>query len=104
MPQVIVVVEILVAQRQCVDPLGNEMLQGVLDELGVSMIGEASSKLVDDGREFLGLAEQQATSIGGDITAIERCANLARAKDREIQIGRAGVAERNHTGTRRPST
>ena len=33
-PQHIVVVEVLVAQGQGVDPLGDEVLEGVLDELG----------------------------------------------------------------------
>src|SRR5262245_9858167 len=87
------VVEVLVAQRQSVDPLRDEMLKRVLDELGVTMIGEALSELSDDRGELLGLAEQQATAVGGDVAAIER------AEDREIQAGRVGVVERDfHCG------
>ena len=58
------VVEVLVAQRQGIDPLGDQMLEGVLDEFRVTMINEAGSKLADDGCEFLGLTEKQATPIG----------------------------------------
>src|SRR5262245_45144539 len=93
------VVEVLVAQRQSVDPLRDEMLKRVLDELGVTMIGEALSELSDDRGELLGLAEQQATAVGGDVAAIESGDDLARAEDREIQAGRVGVVERDfHCG------
>ena len=57
-PQVIVVVEVFVAQGQGIDSLGYEMFKGVLDELGVTMIGKASGELPNDTGEFLGLAER----------------------------------------------
>jgi hypothetical protein len=80
------VIEILVAQGQGIDPLGDEMLKGVLDQLGVTMVDKACGELADDASEFLGLAEEQATAIGGDVAAIEGSENLAGANDREIQV------------------
>jgi hypothetical protein len=56
--EVVVVVEVLVAQRQGVDPLGDQLLDGVLDEAGVAVVGEAVGELADDPGESLGLAEQ----------------------------------------------
>src|SRR6185312_4992989 len=46
--EVVVIVEVLVAQGQGVDPLGDEVLQGVLDQLGVAMVGEATGELAED--------------------------------------------------------
>ena len=48
------------------------MFKGVLDELGVTMIGKASGELPNDTGEFLGLAEQQAAAVGRDVAAIKR--------------------------------
>ena len=90
MPQVIVVVEVFVAQGQGIDSLGYEMFKGVLDELGVTMIGKASGELPNDTGEFLGLAEQQAAAVGRDVAAIKIGQDLAGAEEREIQITRVG--------------
>src|SRR5262249_14934057 len=97
-PQVIMVVEVLIAQSQSVDSLGDEMLKRVLDELRVTMIREARGELLDDPGERLGLAEQQAATVGGNVTAIESGDDLARAKSREIQVGRVGRVERDFRG------
>src|SRR5512144_2151668 len=64
-PQVVMVVEVLVAQGQAVDPLGDEIGEGVLDEVGLAVVGEAGGELTDDGGELLGLAEQQGAAVGG---------------------------------------
>src|SRR5262249_28078144 len=92
-PQIIMVVEILVTQSQGVNSLRDEVLKGVLDELRVTMIGEARGELLDDPGEHLGLTEQQAAAVGGNGTAVESGDNLAKAKSREIQVGRVTVVE-----------
>ena len=58
MSQIIVIVEILVAQRQGVDTLGDQFLDGVLDLLRITMIGEAARKLTDDAGDAFHLAQQ----------------------------------------------
>jgi hypothetical protein len=88
------VVEILVTQSQGVNPLRDEMLKGVLDELRVPMIGKARGELLDDPGEHLGLPKQEATAVGGNVTAIESGDDLASTKSREIQVGRAGIVDR----------
>ena len=62
--QDIVVVEVLVAQGQGVDALGEKVFEGVLDQVGVAMIGEAGGELADDRREVRGLAEEQGVAVG----------------------------------------
>ena len=74
------VVEVLVAQGQGVDPLGEEVLQRVLDQLGVAMVGEAGGELADDAGELLDLAEQQGAAVGGDVAAVEVGEDLAGAE------------------------
>jgi hypothetical protein len=49
------VVEVLGAQRQGVDPLGDQVRDGVLDEVGGAVVGEAGGELAEDPGELLGL-------------------------------------------------
>ena len=84
--KVIVVVEVLVAQRQSINRWAIKMLEGMLDKIRVTMISEAGGELADDGREFLGFAEKQAAPVGGDITTIKRGENLAGTEGGEIQV------------------
>ena len=81
------VVEVFVAQSQGVDPLGNELLAGVLGELRITMVGEARGELADDAGEILRFAEQQAATVGGDVAPIKRGEDLTRSENREIQVG-----------------
>jgi hypothetical protein len=80
-PQIIVVVEVLIAQNQSIDSLGEEMLERVLDEFRVTMISEALGELTDDCSERLDFAEKEATAVGGNGTAIESGDDLARAEN-----------------------
>ena len=86
--EVVVVVEVLVAQGQAVDPLGEEVLDGVLDEVGVAVVGEAGGELADDAGEGLGLAEQQGAAVGGDGAAVEVGEDLAGAEHGKVEVGR----------------
>jgi len=46
--QLVMVVEIFVTQRQSVNPLGNQVVDGMFDQFGVTVIGEASGESCDD--------------------------------------------------------
>ena len=72
MAQLIVVVEVLVAERQAEHPLPHHGLDAVLDMLGRTLIPEAGGKARHDIDRPIGRAEQQAAGIGGDQTAVER--------------------------------
>ena len=89
------VVEVLIAQSQGVDSLGDAMLERVLDELRVTIIREARGELTNDPSERFRLAEQQATALGGNVATIESGEDLARAEPWETQVGRVGIVERD---------
>ena len=60
---------------------------------GITMVGEAGGELADDAGKLLGLAEQQAATVGGDVAAIERGEDLTGSEGGEIQIGRVGLGK-----------
>jgi hypothetical protein len=86
-PQVVVVVEALVAQRQGVNPLGDQVGDGVLDEVRVAMVGETGGELMDDAGELLGLSEQERAAVGGDGAAVEIGEDLAGTEHGKVEIG-----------------
>ena len=65
------VVDILVAQRQSKNPLGDQMRDGMLDDFGVAVIGEASGKSSDDRQFRFDFSQQQSAGIGGQMSAGE---------------------------------
>ena len=70
-PQVVVVIEILIAQRQSENALHDEIQQRVLDLIGLAVIGEASGEAAHDSRALLQFLQSQHSAIGGDVAAIE---------------------------------
>ena len=81
------IVEVLVAQGEAVDPLGEQLGHGVLDEVGVAMVGEAGGELANDPGEALGLAEQQGTAVGGDVAAVEVGEDVSTAEHGKVEVG-----------------
>ncbi len=86
-PQVVVVVEVFIAQGQAVDPLGEQFFDGVLDEVGVAMIGEAAGELAEDAGDLLDLAEQQCPAVGGDVAAVEIGEDFSSAEHGKVEEG-----------------
>src|SRR6185437_662919 len=69
--EVVVAVEVLIARGQGVDPLGDQLLDGVSGAVRFAVVGEAGGELPDDPGESLGLAEQRRPTVGGDVAAVE---------------------------------
>ena len=69
--QLVVIVEVLVAQRQAEDPLPNQRLDLVLDKAGVAPVGEARRKPAHQPKAAIHLAQQQRAGVRGDVAAIE---------------------------------
>jgi hypothetical protein len=63
------------------------VLDRVLDEVGVAMIGEAGGELADDAGEPLGLAEQECAAVGGDVAAVEVGEDLTGAEHGKVEVG-----------------
>jgi hypothetical protein len=83
-PEVVVIVEVFVSQRQGVDTLGHKFLDRVFNQVGITMVGETGGELPDDGREFFSLAEQQGSTVGRNVTAIEGGRDFAGTESRKV--------------------
>ena len=69
--QVVVVVQILVAQGEAGDALGHERGNGVCGEARIAVVGEAAGDAVEQAAVPPDLPEQQRPRIGGDRPAVE---------------------------------
>ena len=62
----VVVDEVFVAQAEAEDALLEQIGEGVLDEVGIAVVGEAAGELVDEVELGFDLAQEQAAGVGGD--------------------------------------
>ncbi len=70
-PQLVVIVQILISQRQPIDPLGHRFFDPVLDQFRFAPVLEAGGKLPHDARPLFDLAQEQTARIAGDVAAVE---------------------------------
>jgi len=61
--QLIVVVQVLAAERERVDPLRDEFLGGVLDAPGIAEVDEALREAADDAELRLQLAQEKSAAV-----------------------------------------
>ena len=85
MAQKVMIVEVLVAERQAEHALADQRLQAVLDQLGRARIAEAGRKARHETDRLVGGAEQQRTAIRGDRAAVESAHNPASIHRSEIE-------------------
>ena len=69
--QLVVVVEILITQRQPEHALRDQIQQRVLDLLGAAVVGEASGEPLHDPSPLFHLLQQQRSPVGGDVAPVE---------------------------------
>jgi hypothetical protein len=69
--QLVVVDEVLVAERQGKDPLPDEMVDRVLAALRIAMVDEAGGEAVEQLRRPIRLLEQHSPAVRRDLTTIE---------------------------------
>ena len=70
-PQLVVIVEVLVAQRQPVDALAHQLAHAVLAALGVAMIAEARRQPLQQLQPPVDLAQQDRSPVGADRAAVK---------------------------------
>ena len=80
--------EIFLNQRQPVNALGHKLLECVLDEARVAVIGEARSELMDDAGQFFGLPEKQGTTVRGDVAAVEIGEDFSGTEQGKVEVER----------------
>ncbi len=75
--QLVVVDEVLVAQREAADALHQQGLDGVLDELLTAPVGEAPRQPLDQADRPVRGPQQQRTRVRGHLATVERRHHLA---------------------------
>ena len=85
-PKLVVVIDVLVAERYPIHPLRNQIENAVLDELGGPVVDKTIRKLPEDPRTLLDLSKQKTTGVGGDPTSSEISHYLAIAKALKLKL------------------
>ena len=75
--QLVVIVEIFVAQRQRLDALGEEFADLMFDEDGVAAVFEAGGEARQQFDAAADLAQQHGAAVGADHAAVKLGADLA---------------------------
>ena len=75
--QLLVIVQILVAQGQSVNPLPHQLPHLVFPQLRIPIVAKAARELADDARPLLHFAQQQSPSVTGDGSAVKLPADFS---------------------------
>ena len=79
-PQPIVVVEVLVTQRQAVEALGQEFRESVVDQTRIAPVAEAAGQLAGQSQAAVHLAQQEHPAVAGERAAGKIGHDFARAQ------------------------
>ena len=71
MTQLVVVVDVLIAECQTDHALADQRWNGVLDPVGMARVGEGGGEPADQAYGLVGGTEQQRARVGGDLPPIE---------------------------------
>jgi hypothetical protein len=97
--QLVVIVEVFVAQHQTEDPLPNQRLDPVLDVADIALICEATSEPADQSKAAINLSHQQCARVRGDVAAVETSHHGAPLSRFKFEQRRATLCpHRGHTG------
>src|SRR5207244_5614898 len=86
MAQMIVIIQILIPERQSERSLPDHRLQRMFDQQRVAVIAEASGELLDDASPPLGLAQQQPSTIRAELPTIELNDHLTPPQRLETEL------------------
>jgi hypothetical protein len=80
------IVEILIAQGQAIDPLRDQRMSAVLDTVGVAVIGEATGHPLQQTYPLINLPQQQSTTVGSDPAAVKTTHHIAATQCVKFQL------------------
>ena len=86
-PQLLVIVDVFVAQRQTVDPLREHLQNRVLDQLLIPPVQKTFRQSRQQIQALVGLPQQQCTAIGTDRAAVESGHDLPRTAGFKSEAG-----------------
>ena len=89
--QLVVVVDIGIAERLAEDPLTDQRDDAVLDPIGIALVRECSCEALDQADRLVGGAEQQRATVRRDLPAVERGHDRAPLDASEIERIRSTV-------------
>ena len=73
--ELVVIIEVLIAQRQAEDALPDQCVDLMLDIARIAPIDEAGGKAADQSEALVDLSQQQRSCVRGDVAAIETSHN-----------------------------
>ena len=65
------VIQILLTQRDTIEPLSQKLGQRVIDEAGIAPVVETSRQRAGQNQAVIDLAEQERAAVGGEVAAGE---------------------------------
>src|SRR5438477_2567000 len=80
------VVEVLVAQRQCHHPLADQTLYRVFHQLRVPIVAKAGRELTQQTRPLFDLAQQEPTAVRAQSPTVKSGHNLTLSNPLETQL------------------
>jgi hypothetical protein len=83
----VVVVQILIAQRQTVHPLGQHLLDAVLGQPGRAEIGEAAGQAPQEPHPAIHLPEQERAGIRGQRASVKTGQHRAAKMSCKLEAG-----------------
>jgi len=78
LPELFVIVQILIAQCQTVDPLGDQLFYGVFHQQRIAPVEKALRQPWQQIQALVGFPQQQPTAIGGYRSPIESGHHFSR--------------------------
>ena len=87
LPQLLVIVEIFIAQRQTVDPLRDHLQNGVFDQILIPVVEKTLRHARQQIQAFVGLAQQECSAVGTDRAAVEPGHDLPRTAGFKSEAG-----------------
>jgi hypothetical protein len=91
--QVVVVVEVLITERQAEHPLPDQSLERMHGEERAAMIAEARGKSIDEADRLVRLAQQQSPRVRGHQPAVEIRHNPPPASPSKLHLCRATLRQ-----------
>jgi len=86
-PELLMIVEILVAQRQTIDSLPHQSRNTMLDPARIAAVLEAAGELPRDARLLLGPMQQQPARLRGNRSSVKVRHHLAATLSSESEAG-----------------
>lgn len=71
MTQFVMVVEVFIAEGDAEDPLGQQLFERMLDQIGITKVVETFGQRLDHPQPLINLAKKQRSAIGSDRLAGE---------------------------------